>query len=101
MSASKVLLPALASLIVAQGVPARATAPQGEIVVEGQRTHSPVDDFVQKLTPSQNDQLSRFVEEVCPAVIGLSDDLANEVTGRIRLVASSVGTPIAKPRCSL
>ena len=100
MSASKVLLPALASLIVAQGVPARATAPQGEIVVEGQRTHSPVDDFVQKLTPSQNDQLSRFVEEVCPAVIGLSDDLANEVTGRIRLVASSVGAPIAKPRCS-
>ena len=100
MSAVKVFLPALATVIAAQSAPAEATAAQGAIVIEGQRLHSQVDDFVRKLTPAQNDQLSRFAEDVCPAVIGLSDDLAKEITGRIRSVAGAIGAPLAKPKCS-
>jgi hypothetical protein len=100
MSALKILLPALATVVAAQSVSAQATAAQGSIVIEGQRLHSQVDDFVSKLTPAQNDQLSRFAEDVCPAVIGLSDDLANEITGRIRHVAEVIGAPLAKPKCN-
>lgn len=100
MSSLKLFLPALATVLIAQSVPAGATAAQGAIVIEGQRLHSQVDDFVRKLTPAQNDQLSRFAEDMCPAVIGLSDDLANEVTGRIRQVARVIGAPLAKPNCS-
>jgi hypothetical protein len=33
-------------------------------------------------------------------VVGLSDDLANDISARIRLVASAVGSAGAKPNCS-
>lgn len=99
MSALKLLLPALATVAVAPSLPADASTAQGTIVIEGQRLHSQVDDFVRKLTPAHQDQLERF-EEVCPAVIGLSPDLANEITSRIRQVAYAVSATVAKPNCS-
>jgi hypothetical protein len=100
MSALRFWLPALAALGLAQSTAAQATAAQGSIIVEGQRLHSRIDDFVRRLTPARQDQLQRFVQDVCPAVVGLSRELANDVVGRIRRVAHAVGAPVAKARCS-
>ena len=100
MSALRFWLPALAALGLAQSTDAQATAAQGSIIVEGQRLHSRIDDFVRRLTPARQDQLQRFVQDACPAVVGLSSELANDVVGRIRRVAHAVGAPVAKARCS-
>lgn len=100
MSALRFWLPALAALGLAQSTAAQATAAQGSIIVEGQRLHSRIDDFVRRLTPARQDQLQRFVQDACPAVVGLSSELANDVVGRIRRVAHAVGAPVAKARCS-
>ena len=100
MSALRFWLPALAALGLAQSTAAQSTAAQGSIIVEGQRLHSRIDDFVRRLTPARQDQLQRFVQDACPAVVGLSSELANDVVGRIRRVAHAVGAPVAKARCS-
>jgi len=79
---------------------AQANAAPGAIVVEGQRLHSQVGDYVNRLTTDvKGDQLGRFIENVCPSVVGLPNDLAQDVMGRIRRVAEAIGAPVAKPKC--
>jgi len=87
-------------LALLQSGPAQASAAPDSIVVEGQRLHSQVGDFVEKLTAQvKDDQLGRFVEEICPSVSGLSNDLAQDVMGRIRRVTIAVGARVAKAKC--
>ena len=100
MSALRFCLPLFVCAILAQSTVARSTEAQGSIIVEGQRMHSRIDDFVRRLTPANQDQLQRFVQDACPAVVGLSPDLSNDVTARIRRVAGAVGVPVAKAGCS-
>src|SRR4051812_26170876 len=93
-------LPAMIGLALLQSGPAQASAAPDSIVVEGQRLHSQVGDFVEKLTAQvKDDQLGRFVEEICPSVSGLSNDLAQDVMGRIRRVTIAVGARVAKAKC--
>ena len=83
---------------------AAQTPPQGEdIVVQGKpSTHKQVRDFVKELTPAHiGAQLGRFVQPVCPRVVGLSDPENALVEARIRKVAGSVGAPVAPPGCGV
>lgn len=100
MSALKLCFSSLVGIAFLHSSAALASAAPGTIVVEGQRLHSQVKDFVDRLTTDvQRDQLGRFVEDVCPAVAGLSSDLAQDVMGRIRRVTEAIGAPLSKPKC--
>lgn len=100
MPVLKLALFSLASVAIAPTTPSTVPEARGPIVIEGQKQPAQIGNFVKQLTPAENDQLSRFVGDVCPAVIGLSDDLANEVAGRIRNVAAVIGAPLAKAECN-
>lgn len=81
--------------------PMTRAQPGDAIVVEGRRQHSPVREFVRKLTPDHGGgQLGRFVDEVCPAVIGLGKHEAGEVVSRIRQVAHAAGASLARDPCN-
>jgi len=100
MSALKLGIALLLGTALAHGSVAQATAAPSTIVVEGHRLHSKVDDFVGRLTTDvKGDQLGRFLEDVCPGVVGLSDNLAQDITARIRRVADAVGADVAKRKC--
>ena len=100
MSALRFCLSAIIGLALIHSGPARASAAPESIIVEGQRLHSQVGDFVEKLTAQvKDDQLGRFVEEICPSVSGLPNDLAQDIMGRIRRVTTAVGARVAKAKC--
>ena len=95
----------LAIILLGAGA-AAAAQPQPEsndIVVEGRlNPHKQIRDFVKELTPAHvGAQLGRFVQPVCPRVVGLSDAENALVEARIRKVAASVGAPVASPGCGV
>ena len=77
-----------------------------EIVVEGQR-----------LTPAQareravayvrhtgiisgKESIARWIDPICPRVIGVAPNVAQQVISTVRAVAAQTGVPTAKPGCS-
>lgn len=92
-----------AGLIIAALVPsiAQSQAPADPIIVEGTRnTAEQVRTFVDMLTPAPiRGQLARFVTDVCPSVIGLSQRQDQLVETRIRAFAAAAGISLAKHGC--
>ena len=74
-----------------------------EIVVQG--TPNPkatINRFVKELTPAPiGAQLGRFLEPVCPRVLGLPDGQDALVEARMRKIAAAVGAPVAPAKCSV
>jgi hypothetical protein len=73
-----------------------------EIVVEGKRpSRSATEAFVRELTPSPlGGQLGRFLDPVCPVVVGMSEADKGLVENRMRRVAAAVQVPVAPQRCA-
>lgn len=75
------------------------------IVVEGQRltrerVHAKANDFVRKLGVVQGDRsVARWVDGICPKVMGLSPDHARIVTDRLRATIKAIGAPLGKADC--
>jgi hypothetical protein len=93
---------ASASAQVSTPAPQPSTSSGDEaIVVTGQKeSRQAIQDFVGALTkiPSYQ-QLSRFEHSVCPGVYGLPKTQADEVAGRIRLIAKTIGIVVGGEHC--
>jgi hypothetical protein len=72
------------------------------IVVEG--TTNPrkqVEHFIEQLTPAHiGEQLGRFLEPICPRVVGLPASEESAIEARMMKVASAVGAPVASGKCA-
>jgi hypothetical protein len=80
--------------------PAPKEEPSGEIVVTGQRDRDEqVQDFVRALTPAPSGAIARFVDEVCPATVGLAPEANEKVNARIRRIAAAIDLRVAKAGC--
>jgi len=84
------------------GASAAAPAPAGsEIVVTGRRDQAQqVADFVAALTPAEGGAIPRFVDQLCPAAVGLLPEQNEAVAARLRAVAVAVGLKAAPEGCS-
>jgi hypothetical protein len=95
-------LVALATAAAAQPSSAPAQSPEQPIVVEG--TANPrkqVEHFIEQLTPAKiGEQLGRFLEPVCPRVVGLPAAENAAVEARMTRVASAIGAPVASGKCA-
>lgn len=90
--------------IIISAVAGAQAQPQGEdIVVQGKTNpQRQIRDFVKELTPARNGaQLGRFVQPVCPRVVGMSDAENGAVEARIRKVAAAIGAPVAGKKCTV
>jgi len=92
----------------AQGELEAAPEPGDAIVVTGRSAPPPRREvFEQALEVSRVDPgrmyeeaLARVTAPLCPKVLGLADNLADEITDRVRANAAKVDVPVAKGRCS-
>ncbi|WP_166041606.1 hypothetical protein [Sphingosinicella sp. YJ22] len=73
-----------------------------EIVVTGAREREQqVREFVTALTPApRTGSIPRFIDEVCPLVVGLVPAQRIAVADRIRAVGGEVGMPVAGANCA-
>ena len=71
------------------------------IVVEGTAdTHKQINHYVDQLTAApSDDQLGRFIEPICPKVLGLLPGEGDLVEQRMRKVSAAVGAPVAPEKC--
>ena len=82
--------------------PATPTAPGDTqaIVVEGTNPKRRANNYLDHVLPSVFDgQVGRFEDPLCPATIGLPDNLKDEVLKRLKLVAALVRIPIDTGKC--
>lgn len=89
------------SALQAQGVAAPPS--EDEILVTGVRDRlNTIDRYVKGLTVIQSgDSLSRYEPGTyCPAVIGLTERVNNEVAARMRSVAAAAGVAPARGKCA-
>lgn len=76
------------------------------IVVEGQRltrkeVRERANGFVRTLGVVQGERsVARWVQGVCPRVLGVSSDIAKLVEAKVRKITTSVGAPLAKEQCT-
>ena len=96
---------ALASAALLLSSPAFAQEPppaSSEIVVTGTREREQqVRDFVAALTPApRTGTIPRFIDEVCPRVVGLVPAQNEAVAERLRTVAVAAGLPVAGNGCA-
>jgi hypothetical protein len=90
----------LSSTAAAQQPPVEAGAP-GEIVVTGARDRDEqVRAFVRALTPAPSGSIARFEDRVCPVTIGLSPEQNEQVSARIRKIATAIDLRVSKPGCT-
>jgi hypothetical protein len=103
------LLSAIAAAAAAASIPTFAHtepapgAQSHDIVVQGDRDpQRRVHAFVSQLTPgSFDDQVGRFLDPVCPRVLGLPGGANALVEGRFRKVAAAIGAPVAPQDCTV
>ena len=71
------------------------------IVVQGNRDRTrPATDYLDKVLPPTFDaKIGRFEEPLCPATIGLPDNLQREVVARIHEVAAVADIPVNAGKC--
>jgi hypothetical protein len=86
----------------APSAPAAApAAPGSEIVVTGRRDQAQqVADFVAALTPAEGGAIPRFIDQLCPAAVGLLPEQNEAVAARLRQVALAVGLKAAPAGCA-
>jgi hypothetical protein len=96
---------ALAIPAAAAAAPTDPTVPD-EIVVQGERL-SPAQAreravaFVQHTGVALgHESVARWVDPICPRVIGVAPELAQRVIDRVRAIAADTGVPTAKPGCA-
>ena len=91
----------LPSIAAAQQQPQQPQQHGADIVVQGNKNpQKKIQDFVKELTPAHiGSQLGRFLQPVCPRVLGLSDGENALVESRMRKVAASIGAPVAPQKC--
>lgn len=92
------------SAIVAQA-PEPADDANNTIIVEGQRlTRKEVREratgFVRTLGVVQGERsVARWVDGVCPRVLGVAPEIAKLVEAKVRKITSNIGAPLADERC--
>lgn len=97
----------LATSFAGSGVLAQQPQPQNDdpqdIVVQGSpNPKTTINRFIKELTPAPiGAQLGRFLEPVCPRVLGLPDGQDALVEARMRKIAAAVGVPVAPAKCSV
>lgn len=76
-----------------------------EIVVEGQRL-SPAQARERAVAYVQHtgiadgkESIARWIDPICPRVIGVAPDVAQRVVTTLREIADNTGVPTAKPKC--
>lgn len=78
-----------------------APAQDGGIVVNGQ-AQKPIkraQRYIRQVLDTDDGQLARFVDPVCPLVIGLPDRFKASIEDRIRIVAGAASVRLAKDKC--
>ncbi|MGN6589047.1 MAG: hypothetical protein ACTHKE_01995 [Sphingomicrobium sp.] len=98
------LTTALTSLAcLAAAPPPSAPASHDDIVVLGTRNPDQVRrDYVRQMAvPSEDDQLARFANPVCPMVMGLRDRYDQMIAERLRKVAAASGMRVAPEKCAV
>jgi len=71
-----------------------------QIIVNGPRERAEIAKFVDQLATAQADiQLGKFLQPICPAVVGLPDGQNELVAARMRKVAETIGAPAGAPGC--
>ena len=83
--------------------PAQSSAANDRaIVIEGSRDPKrPANEYLDKIIPPSFDaELGRFEDPICPATVGLPEQLKNEVVARIHAVAAAANVPIAGATCT-
>lgn len=95
---------ALASVLAASTPAAvqATTADTRAIVVEGNRKpRRQADDYLDKvLPPAMDADIGRFEDPLCPMIVGLPDNLKNEVVGRIAQVAAAADIRVSAGECT-
>lgn len=97
----------LASVVIAAAAAASSVHAQPQegqdIVVRGTpNPHKRIRDFVKELTPAHvGSQLGRFLQPICPRVVGLPERDNALVEARIRKVAEAIGAPVAPAKCTV
>jgi hypothetical protein len=94
---------AVALAATAVGSASAQQVPQDEnVTVTGQREvpQSHARRFVRQVMTTVDGQFPRFVDPVCPMVVGLPERYAQVVLDRIRSVAADADVRLDKPRCS-
>lgn len=80
--------------------PATPPADTQAIVVEGTNAKRRANNYLDHVLPPVFDgQVGRFEDPLCPATIGLPDNLKDEVLKRLRLVAAVVRIPVDTGKC--
>lgn len=70
------------------------------IVVEGTNPKSRANNYLDHVLPPMFEgQIGRFEDPLCPATIGLPDNLKDEVLKRLKLVAAVVRIPVDTGKC--
>jgi len=97
------LLLAISASAMASALPAaQAPAYDAPIVVEGElQRDAAVRNYVNALAiASPGEKIARFEKSICPASVGLSDEMNRQVEQRIRRVAAAASVPVAAPGCA-
>jgi hypothetical protein len=80
--------------------PARSAADTQAIVVEGTNPKRRAKNYLDNILPAIFDgQIGRFEDPLCPATIGLPDNLRDEVLKRLTSVAAVARIPMDRARC--
>ncbi|MEP9360674.1 hypothetical protein [Sphingomonas sp. KR3-1] len=81
--------------------PAAPPAQEGAIVVTGQ-AQKPIKKaqrYIHQVLDVADGQLARFIDPVCPLVVGMPERFKTPIEDRIRLVASAASVRLAKDKC--
>lgn len=83
------------------GVGAQEASQDQDIVVTGQKRipAKEAHHYVRQISSTVGDQMARFRDPVCPAVIGLNAQYADTIARRIRQIAQRAGAPVDKEKC--
>ncbi len=94
-----IFVAAMALAVPAAAQPAESAA--DEIIVKGHKSQKErVQTYVKTLTPGRlDDQIGRFMEPICPAMVGLAPHENEAVAKRIKQVAKASGVAVAEGRC--
>ena len=84
---------------------AEASAPEADIVVSGRRIsrkeyRDQIETFVRETGVAAGQRpAARWLEPVCPSVLGLAKDQAARVQAQLRKIAQDAGIPVARDPC--
>lgn len=76
-------------------------APDNNITVTGQ-AQKPIkraQHYIRKVLDTNDGQLARFIDPVCPLVVGLPDRFRSAIEDRVRTVAGAASVRLAKDKC--